>query len=261
MATDTTTPAPKRPRTSKPTSLVSKLAAVMGAVDRLEKTAVAEMGNFSFSYVEEHQILEALRGELSSRQIMIIPEITDIVKDGQFTTLKMKFHIHDGESGEIITSEWASHAADSRDFGCGKACTQSVKYYLLKAFLLPTWERNGAANPVPGDVEHSSNLDRVRTETPRTPPPAPTGSLNASDSTRLFITEYKAVSGQTNGKGWVRYAIEFSDGRKVSTFSDELGDLAEHAATNNLPVRATLEPSARNPKYLDLVELALDGDA
>lgn len=256
MATDTTTP--KRPRTSKPTSLVSKLAAVMGAVDRLEKTAVAEMGNFSFSYVEEHQILEALRGELSSRQIMIIPEITDIVKDGQFTTLKMKFHIHDGESGEIITSEWASHAADSRDFGCGKACTQSVKYYLLKAFLLPTWERNGAANPVPGDVEHSSNLDRVRTETPRTPPPAPTGTTHPD---KLYVTKYRvAKQGEKDGNAWTLYALEFSDGRNGSTFDDGIADRADHAKANNLAVTTTIEQRGKYPTVVEL-ELALDGDA
>ena len=165
--------ASKKPRTSKKPSLVSKLAEVQASLDRLEKTAVADMGQFQFPYVEEHQVLEALRMELASRHIMIFPEITDITKEGQFVTLRLMFHIRDGESGEIISSQWASHAADSRDFAVGKATTQAVKYYLLKTFLLPTSERledaNGvkAKTPVAGDLENNVNRDRV--EEPRQP--------------------------------------------------------------------------------------------
>ena len=170
--TETQTPptdqSSKKPRTSKKPSLVSKLAEVQASLDRLEKTAYADMGNFGFAYVEEHQVLEALRGELASRQIMIIPEVIDLVKDGQFTTQKMMFHVHDGESGEIISSRWASHAADSRDFGPSKVTTQSLKYFLLKTFLLPTWERPEDAHgvkaktPVAGDIENSVNKDRIK---------------------------------------------------------------------------------------------------
>jgi hypothetical protein len=163
----------KKSRPVKKKSLVSKLAEVQASLDHLEKNAVADMGNFKFPYVEEQQVLEALRIELASRHIMIFPEITDIAKDGQFVTLRLMFHIRDGESGEIISSQWASHAADSRDFGVGKATTQAVKYYLLKTFLLPSWERPEDANgvkakvPVAGDLENSANKDRV--EEPRTP--------------------------------------------------------------------------------------------
>ena len=170
--TETQTPptdqSSKKPRTSKKPSLVSKLAEVQASLDRLEKTAYADMGNFGFAYVEEHQVLEALRGELASRHIMIIPEVIDLVKDGQFTTQKMMFHVHDGESGEIISSRWASHAADSRDFGPSKVTTQSLKYFLLKTFLLPTWERPEDAHgvkaktPVAGDIENSVNKDRIK---------------------------------------------------------------------------------------------------
>ena len=65
--------------------------------------------------------------------------------------------------------------------------------------------------------------------------------------------------GENNGKQWIRYALTFSDGRKTSTFSDEIADCADHAHKNNLPVIVTMEPSKKNPKYTDLVELSLDG--
>jgi hypothetical protein len=259
--TEEITPAPVKARngkrTPKPKSLATKLSEVMGAIHHLEKTAVADMGNFSFKFVEEHQILEAVREELASRHVIIIPEITDIVKEGQFTTLKMLFHIHDGDSGEIITSAWAAHAADSRDFGASKCCTQALKYYLLKTFLLPTWERpDEKSDPVRGDVENSYNRDRV-IETPRTPPPAPTGE--GRDASKVYVQDYEVHKGEKNGKPWIRYALTFSDGQKTSTFDDSIADCADHAHKNNLPVIVTLEPSKRNPKYTDLVELALDG--
>ena len=38
-----------------------------------------------------------------------------------------------------------------------------------------------------------------------------------------------------------------------------MADLADHAYQNKLPVSVTLEQSKRNPKYTDLIELALDG--
>lgn len=253
------TPAPRRPRNGKPRqrSLVTKLSEVQASIDGIEKTAIAEMGSFSFAYIEEHQVLDAVRGELAKRHVMIIPEIIDLSKVGQDTILKMRFTMMDGDSDERIISEWGAHAADSRDFGVSKAVTQGLKTFLLKTFLLATFERHDDASvPVAADIENSYNRDRVQTEPTRTPPPAPTGTTVPG---KLYVSDYKAITGETNGKTWTRYAIEFSDGRKTSTFDDGTGDLADHACKNSLAVVVTMTPSQRNPKYTDLVELALDG--
>jgi len=255
MATDTTTttPAPKRPRTpTKPTSLVTKLTEIMNSVDRVEKKGWND--HHKYAYVMEPELFEAVRGGMAERNLMMIPSITSVERypEKGLVTVHMLYRICDGDSGEIIEIPWAAEGQDQSDKAIAKAVT-NAKYLIAKLFMIPSVFANGEAM--------DSENHRTEVTTPRTPPPAPTGSLK-SDSTRLFISDYKAISGETNGKGWVRYAIEFSDGRKVSTFSDEMGDLAEHAATNNLPVRATLEPSARNSRYLDLVELALSaGDA
>ena len=251
MAEDTTTP--KRPRTpTKPTSLVTKLTEVQASIETVEKKGYNSHHNYH--YVMEPELFNAVRGGLSARNVMLVPSIESVERHGGgLLTIKMLWRIMDGDSGEVIEIPWCAEGHDSSDKAIMKAATAASKGLIGKLMLIPSMDANGEF------TDSENPRTEVPVNTPRTPPPAPTGSLK-SDSTRLFISDYKAISGETNGKGWVRYAIEFSDGRKVSTFSDELGDLAEHAATNNLPVRATLEPSARNPKYLDLVELALSSE-
>jgi hypothetical protein len=206
----------KKPRTPART-LVKKLAEVQACVDRVEKKATADMGSFSFAYVEEHQILEALRGELASRHVMLIPEITDVSKVGQETTIKMAFTFRDGDNGETITSQWASHAADPRDFGLSKAVTAGVKYFLLKTFLLPTWERPEDAHgvktkkPIAGDIENTFNRDRV-TPVEDNAPPAPDdpGHQPQEGSAKLI----------SDKQGKRLYAIMMSKGRDPQDVSD-----------------------------------------
>ena len=208
----------KKPRTPART-LVKKLAEVQACVDRVEKKATADMGSFSFAYVEEHQILEALRGELASRHVMLIPEITDVSKVGQETTIKMAFTFRDGDSGETITSQWASHASDSRDFGLSKSVTAGVKYYLLKTFLLPAWERpedvNGvkAATPVRPDIENTFNRDRVApVEGHATPAP--------SDTDNGHRTQARPTKLISDKQGKRLYAIMMSKERDQQDVSD-----------------------------------------
>ena len=80
-----------------------------------------------------------------------------------------------------------------------------------------------------------------------------------ADGEKTYVSSYEARSGNTNGRDWTRYVIAFSDGQEVSTFDHTLADLAEHAHKDTLPVFVTLEPSKKNPKYMDIVELTLDG--
>ena len=94
----------------------------------------------------------------------------------------------------------------------------------------------------------------VRDEGPRTPPPVATGTTVAG---KLYVSGYQAVTGETANKPWTRYAIEFSDGKKVSTFDDQIGDRADHAYQNQIPVSIETAP-AKNPKFTDLLDLNFD---
>ena len=249
--TEETTPAPVKARNGKRTpkkSLVSKLCEVQSSISEIAKTGYNDFQKYS--YAEEAAIVSACRDELAARQIMLIPSIENVIHEGTLTTIETSYTFVDGETGEQFTTKWAGTGSDKQDKGLFKAITGSQKYLLLKTFLIPTGE-NGVAD----DPEHPAR--QVVDETPRTPPPAPTGE--GRDASKVYVQDYEVHKGEKNGKPWIRYALTFSDGQKTSTFDDSIADCADHAHKNNLPVIVTLEPSKRNPKYTDLVELALDG--
>jgi hypothetical protein len=236
----------KRSGNGKAKSLITKLTEVQASISGVAKTGFNDF--HSYSYAEEAAIVAACRDELAKRGVMIIPSIQTVKQEGTLTTIETSYTFCDGTTGEQFVTTWAGTGSDKGDKGLYKAITGSQKYVLLKTFLIPTGE-NGVAD----DPEHPAR--EVVEETPRTPPPPPTGTPQEG---KVYIASYRAISGETNGKPWTRYAIEFSDGRQTSTFKDEMGDVADHAHQNRLPVIATLVPSARNPKYTDLTAIALD---
>ncbi len=244
------TPAPpngKKTRVAKQ-SLVSKLADVQAAIGVIAKTGRNTFQNYS--YAEEAAIVEAVRGELAKRSIMVLPSILSVTREDTLTTIKISYTITDGDSGESLTCEWAGTGSDKQDKGLYKAITGSLKYFLLKTFLMPTGD-NGIAD----DPEHPA---REVEDEPTLPPPPPQGQMQEG---KTYVTKYKVVKGEKNGRPWIRYDLEFSTGEKTSTFEDALGDTAEHAKKNNLAVAPILAVNQKNPQYTDLVELKLDASA
>ena len=138
------------PNKTKPKSLVSKLAEVMASIHGVEKTGYNDFQKYS--YAEEAAIVEACRQELAKRHIMIIPSIDDVQRDGDLTTIKTRYRIIDGETGQEEVTQWAGTGSDKQDKGLPKAATTSQKYLLLKLFLIPTGN-NGVAD----DVEHNAH--------------------------------------------------------------------------------------------------------
>jgi len=122
--------------------LVKKLADVMAAVERIPKRGWNDFHKYHFA--TEADIAEALRTELASRQVMLIPGITGMERErvgekGQvLTTLFMTMTFLDAESGETIERPWLGAGTDKEDKGAYKAMTGGEKYFLLKTFLMPT---------------------------------------------------------------------------------------------------------------------------
>jgi len=125
-------------------TLVAKLAAVMAAVERIPKRG--RNAFHGYDYATEADIVSAIRGELASRQVILLPAITgaarepvgDPEKRMVLTSLTMEFTFSDGESGETITRPWLGCGTDKEDKGAYKAMTGGEKYFLLKTFLMPT---------------------------------------------------------------------------------------------------------------------------
>jgi hypothetical protein len=127
--------------------LSNKLADVMAAVSRIPKNGWNDF--HKYHYATEADIADAIRGELASRHVCLVPsvesyEIREIPskkaeKDSRFVTfLSMTFTFEDGETGQRIEKRWLGAGEDSGDKGVYKAMTGAEKYFLLKTFLIPT---------------------------------------------------------------------------------------------------------------------------
>lgn len=120
----------------KAKTLFGKLAEVMGAVNRVAKHGRNDF--HKYDYATEADIVEAVRGELSARKVVLIPSIAEWTQNGTLTALSVDFTFIDGESGESHTSRWLGMGDDKGDKGAYKAMTGATKYFLLKTFLIPT---------------------------------------------------------------------------------------------------------------------------
>lgn len=125
-----------------PKTLVKKLAAVMAAVSSIPKRGHNQFHDYK--YATEADIVEAIRGELSQRHIILVPGITGRSRNKVgdkgvvVTHLEMTFTFMDGETGEELTRPWLGAGSDKEDKGAYKAMTGGEKYFLLKTFLVPT---------------------------------------------------------------------------------------------------------------------------
>lgn len=128
------------------TSLIRKLAEVMGEVERVPKRGHNDFHNYD--YALEADVLAAVRKGLADRQVMCLPstsgdpderEITTSKGNkSTITTQKYRFTFVDGETGEREDREWIGQGDDPADKGAYKAGTGALKYFLLKTFLIST---------------------------------------------------------------------------------------------------------------------------
>ncbi len=131
-------------------SLVTKLSEVMKEVGRLEKTGYNE--HFKYKYLKESDLVEKLSALLADRHIFITSSVKSVEtvevfkvvpKTGQVVTTKMgvlrvEYTFHDGDSGEKLVQEGAGEIEQDGGKGLYKAITGSMKYFLMKNFLVAT---------------------------------------------------------------------------------------------------------------------------
>lgn len=128
-------------------SLASKLADVMGAVERIPKRG--KNAFHGYDYATEADIVEVVRKEMSDRNVILVPQVDELKavelppnKKGEprdpLCILHMTFTFMDGDSDERIEKRWVGVGQDGGDKGAYKAMTGAEKYFLLKTFLIPT---------------------------------------------------------------------------------------------------------------------------
>ncbi len=172
---------------AKPLSLVRKLAAVMGVVERVAKNGTNKFHNYT--YATEADITQAVRGEMSSQGVMMIPTVEKIewqevlTKAGakeKICTAHFLFTLMDGDSDAKIEFRTIGQGQDGGDKAFYKSATGAVKYALLKLFLIPTGddpedEKAPKNIPAPAGVEKlKQQIAKPKVETPphwENPPP------------------------------------------------------------------------------------------
>jgi hypothetical protein len=238
LTTTVTQPAPTPAK-----SLVSKLAEVMAAVERIPKRGRNDF--HKYDYATEADIVAVVRQELAQRHIMLMPEIlketrTPVGDKGSvLTTLEMQMEFIDGESGETLLKRWLGCGTDKEDKGAYKAMTGGEKYFLLKTFLMPTGD----------DPEADDDKDRKpaganghSVQATRSAPPPPRETVNKAtgeitDAGLLTVRDVATTDGATNGRKWTKFAIHFSDGSKATTLDRKLGEAAQKAKAAGATVR------------------------
>ena len=158
----------KYPLMSRPAddaSLALKLAYIMGEIGN--RQAVGENKHFSYKYFTDKQLSGIFQNRFASMGIIVVPHVLDssviersTSKGGAsyLTSLKIRFEIIDGHTGQIIMGVGFGQGDDPGDKGSNKAFTGALKYFLIKLFNI-----GGEA-----DAEADTETDQ-RSTTPERP--------------------------------------------------------------------------------------------
>jgi len=138
------------PRVSRdsPRGLYAKLAAIMGELETIPKSSYRHVevstrsgGSYSYDYITEGTLMEALRPKLARDGIAVMYSDTilrspDPSEDGDnLTVVRITLTFIDGETGEKWNSHSEGYGTDLGDKGANKAKTSAMRYLLWKMFL------------------------------------------------------------------------------------------------------------------------------
>lgn len=193
--------------------LAMKLASVMAEVSRVPKRGHNDFHNYD--YPLESDILDAIREKLADRNVMWLPSIENVEREGTLTTVIGKVTFVDAESGEERTIGMVGTGEDKGDKGVYKAFTGAVKYCLLKTFMIST------GDDPESDVEtdrsaHGQQVEQRRQGSNRRP-----SQQGQSRQGRVHPSQEQPTRSQLANKAQIREAYEF--GRKLGLSDAVLG--------------------------------------
>lgn len=122
-------------------NLWQRINAVMSDIQYLCKDDRVKFGSTDYKAISEEKVTSTVRESLIKNGLVIVPVEQEHLKDGNITTVNVKYkivNIDKPEEFEILTS--SGTGADTQDKGVGKAMTYAYKYMLLRTFAIPTGE-------------------------------------------------------------------------------------------------------------------------
>jgi hypothetical protein len=236
----------EQPKTEKPKTknLVTKLCEVVAATEWVPKNGWNDFHKYAFA--RESDIVDSIRGELSKRNVLILPSIISHTRTEHvnqkgnktyFTEVNVRWQFTDGDSGETIITEIPGTGEDTGDKGFYKAFTGSEKYMLTKTFLIPTGddpENEDTSKPEPPRQGREYKLNPV--------PTSPTSVVNQSPN----ISETKKTGKIGNvrvwekGNGWSLSIGEFGGKQGESVWTMDARMAAALAKAQGTVVQAHL---------------------
>jgi hypothetical protein len=153
----------------------------MAAVDRVPKNGRNDF--HKYDYVTEADILDAVRSEMAKRLLILVPDAESDAKSepigekgDRLFTLRQRFTVHDGDSGESLSFHMYGQGSDKLDKGCYKATTGAEKYAVLKLFMIPTGDDPEREDKTSKEIPPPAGLEAVKAvienRRPTPPPPA-----------------------------------------------------------------------------------------
>ena len=142
--------------------LTQKLVDIMGEIESVEKDGHNK--NQNYDYFSEALIMALLRKKLKDKHILFVPgasinKIENVCrneKEYALTSINSKHRFIDAETGEILEIEMPGQGQDGGDKGIYKAITGSVKYALMKTFMISDGSDPEADEKI--DKELNSNI-------------------------------------------------------------------------------------------------------
>ncbi|RXM53936.1 hypothetical protein DP134_14060 [Clostridium tetani] len=113
----------------------------MKDVQYLSKDDRISFGTTNYKAISEEKVTSIVRESLLKNGIVITPIEQEHFKEGNLTTVNVKYkitNIDNPNEFEIVPS--SGTGTDTQDKGVGKAMTYAYKYMLLRTFAIPTGE-------------------------------------------------------------------------------------------------------------------------
>lgn len=120
--------------------LYQKMLNVYKAVDYLQKDDHVKFNNTNYKAISEEKVTSTVRAALVENGLIVFPIEQDHKKEGNLSTVDVKYKLVDTETGEYEIIVSSGTGADTQDKGVGKAMTYAFKYLFLRTFAIPTGE-------------------------------------------------------------------------------------------------------------------------
>ncbi|NBI27814.1 ERF family protein [Chengkuizengella marina] len=122
------------------TGLYQKMVNVMIAVSDLQKDDKVEYKTTTYKAINEEKVSGAVRAALIENKLVVFPIEQQHRKEGNLTTVDVKYKIVDAETGESEVLVSSGTGVDVQDKGVRKAMTYAFKYLFLNSFAIATGE-------------------------------------------------------------------------------------------------------------------------